>query len=114
MPTRFIGKNIRKMVVRPIKNSMKHTSAPKVTEPVANVAENTDAPKETKEKKENKRIKKNTEMINTEKLNKVEEIAGINMPNANIKYEKKDKGLFERTENCTVLLTEDNKMLLND
>lgn len=36
--------------------------------------------------------------------------------NRNLEYkkEKKDKGLYERTEECKVLLTEDNKMLLND
>ena len=27
---------------------------------------------------------------------------------------KKDKGLIERTENSTILLTEDNKIVLND
>lgn len=34
--------------------------------------------------------------------------------NVEIKREKKDRGLYERTEECRVLLTEDNKMLLND
>ena len=34
--------------------------------------------------------------------------------NIELKREKKDKGLYERTEECKVLLTEDNKMLLND
>lgn len=31
-----------------------------------------------------------------------------------VKVEKKDKGLFERTECSTMLLTEDNKVLLTD
>ncbi len=41
---------------------------------------------------------------------------GRSCENQNVEYkrEKKDKGLYERTEECKVLLTEDNKMLLND
>ena len=31
-----------------------------------------------------------------------------------VKIEKKDKGLIERTEDSTIVLTEDNKRLLND
>lgn len=31
-----------------------------------------------------------------------------------VKIEKKDKGLIERTEESTIVLTEDNKRLLND
>lgn len=34
--------------------------------------------------------------------------------NVQISREKKDKGLYERTEECKVMLTEDNKMLLKD
>ena len=36
------------------------------------------------------------------------------LPKRKVKVEKKDKGLIERTENSTILITEDNKMLLND
>ena len=35
-------------------------------------------------------------------------------PKRKVKIEKKDKGLFERTENSTILITEDNKMMLTD
>ena len=36
------------------------------------------------------------------------------LPKRKVKVEKKDRGLYERTENSRVILTEDNKMLLND
>lgn len=49
------------------------------------------------------------------KLNKVQDILGMNdIPENRVKVEKKDKGLFEKTTESTILLTEDNKMMLND
>ena len=51
--------------------------------------------------------------------NKLEKINNIldkkeELPEIKVKIEKKDKGLFERTSESTVLLTEDNKILLTD
>ena len=121
MGTRFIGKNVRKMVVKPIKNSSKHQNVI-----VANAENKVEAKEnkieivedkvlaETSTKKENKRQKKSKEMVSENKLSQLETIAGTANPSVNVKVEKTDKGLFERTENSTVLLTEDNKMLLND
>ena len=65
-------------------------------------------------KKENKRQKKNKDMVNENKLSQMEAIIATELPKANVKVEKGDKGLYERTENSTILLTEDNKMLLTD
>lgn len=124
MTTRFIGKNLGKRVVRPMKNSAKYANYSRSTalkdkviaiadkvneETVANEEVVMKAPK-----KENKKQKKNKEMINESKLAQMEAIAGTDLPKANVKIEKADKGLYERTENSTILLTEDNKMLLND
>lgn len=39
---------------------------------------------------------------------------GQQLPERSVKVEKKDKGLFERTHNSTILLTEDNKVMLTD
>jgi hypothetical protein len=36
------------------------------------------------------------------------------MPENRVKVEKKEKGLYEKTTESTILLTEDNKMMLND
>lgn len=35
-------------------------------------------------------------------------------PERQVRIEKKDKGLYERTENSAILITEDNKVMLND
>ena len=36
------------------------------------------------------------------------------IPERKVKIMKKDKGLYERTSNSTILLTEDNKLMLTD
>ena len=36
------------------------------------------------------------------------------LPDKKVKVIKKDKGLFERTSNSTLLITEDNKLMLTD
>ena len=57
--------------------------------------------------------KKNKETMD-EKVNKAEEIMN-NMKAANhVKVVKKDKGLSERTESSKIVLTEDNRQVLND
>ena len=97
---KFFGKNPHKKYVRQFPNSIvKHVIQPKVDK------------KETNE--ENKEIKTNKEMAD-ERLEKIESIIGTKAPKRKVKIEKKDKGLIERTENSTILLTEDNKMVLND
>ena len=97
---KFFGKNPHKKYVRQFSNSIvKHIIQPKVDK------------KETIE--ENKEIKKDKEMAD-ERLEKIENIIGSKAPKRKVKVEKKDKGLIERTENSTILLTEDNKIVLND
>ena len=97
---KFFGKNPHKKYVRQFSNSIvKHIIQPKVDK------------KETIE--ENKEIKKDKEMAD-ERLEKIENIIGSKAPKRKVKVEKKDKGLIEHTKNSTILLTEDNKMVLND
>lgn len=50
------------------------------------------------------------------KLEKIAQILnkGKNKPEIKVRIEKQDKGLFERTSNSTILLTEDNKIMLTD
>ena len=60
-------------------------------------------------------VKDNKNMDIKEKAARIEEI--MQNPEANtgrVKKVKKDKGLIERTESSKVVLTEDNKQLLND
>lgn len=118
MATRFIGKNIKKKIVRPMKNSVKNRNFA-VTMEKPSVVSKTNKTEEKKEEetvpqKENKKTKKGKEMIAENKLAQMEAIAGTSLPKMNVKVEKVDKGLYERTEESTILLTEDNKMLLND
>ena len=97
---KFFGKNPHKKYVRQFPNSIvNHVIQPRVD----NIETN----------EENKEIKTNQEMAD-ERLEKIENIIGTKAPKRKVKIEKKDKGLIERTENSTILLTEDNKMVLND
>ena len=91
---RFIGKKITKKYVRPNSNrGIPHKVAPK-----EEIIE-----KKTKETDMNDKIEQVKAALDIEKA-----------PKHKVKVEKKDKGLYERTEESTILLTEDNKMLLND
>ena len=129
MVTRFIGKNLAKKVVRPIKNAVKYgkksngddkkaivvaTDNKVVEEIVTKETVTKEAVIKKTPKKENKKQKKNKDMVNENKLSQMEAIIATELPKANVKVEKGDKGLYERTENSTILLTEDNKMLLTD
>jgi len=95
MPQRFIRKNPHKKTVRPASRHMVLTDLNKNVET------------------ENKEIKEQSSMNNIEQLKAIvgEE---TKIPKRRVKAEKKDKGLIERTENSTILITEDNKMMLND
>ena len=91
---RFIGKKITKKYVRPNSNrGIPHKVAPK-----EEISE-----KKTKETDMNDKIEQVKTALDIKKA-----------PKRKVKVEKKDKGLYERTEESTILLTEDNKMLLND
>ena len=129
MVTRFIGKNLGKKVVRPIKNAVKYgkksngddkkaivvaTDNKVVEEIVTKETVTKEAVIKKTPKKENKKQKKNKDMVNENKLTQMEAIIATELPKANVKVEKGDKGLYERIENSTILLTEDNKMLLTD
>ena len=109
---KFFGKNPHKKYVRQFPNSIvKHIIQPKVDK--KETIEENKVIEVDKEVKENKEVKKDKKMAD-ESLEKIEKIIGSKAPKRKVKVEKKDKGLIERTENSTILLTEDNKMVLND
>jgi len=63
------------------------------------------------EKKNN--IQKKDKDMTTEQIERVEDLVqNINKPK--VKVIKKEKGLIERTETEKVVLTEDNRQVLND
>lgn len=104
MVQRFFGKKPLKKYVRPLRNSAiphKVNAEPlKTEEDKVNEVENNEI--------------NNTDNMNDERLAKVEALADVKAPKRKVKVEKKDKGLIERTENSTIVLTEENKMMLND
>jgi hypothetical protein len=57
--------------------------------------------------------KTDTTMDINEKITAAESVL-CDTPARPVKRVKKDKGLIERTESSTIVLTEDNKQLLND
>jgi len=103
MVQRFFGKRPLKKYVRPLKNSAVQHKI--VIEQSKN---------DTDESKVDNNELNNTDDMNDERLAKVEALAGVKAPKRKVKVEKKDKGLIERTENSTIVLTEENKMMLND
>lgn len=57
---------------------------------------------------------KKTKKDMNEKVNKAEEIMNDMLAANNVKVLKKDRGLIERTESSKIVLTEDNRQVLND
>lgn len=136
MSQRFISKNSRRKFIRPVRNTMLNNRVEvikqaTVSKPAAEKEETTpvivEEPVEEKKPKRSRKKtvksekpveennEKNTEPMN-ENIEKIKQIVGqdVVIPEQKVKYEKKDKGLIERTENSTILITEENKMLLND
>ena len=139
MPQRFISKSTRRKYIRPLKNNgvlnkveyveqVVPTETPKKVEVAEKPVEETVKPeKETKPKA--KRTRKKTAVITEdnnkeektesdmdENIEKIKQVMGndVEIPERKVKVEKRDKGLPERTENSTTLITEDNKLVLND
>lgn len=135
MAQRFISKNTRRKYIRPVRNTMlnnrvevaerKAIAKPDLEEVKPELVEAPVLEKKTPKRSRKKTVKKeepaienneqNTEPMN-ENIEKIKQIVGqdAEIPEQKVKYEKKDKGLIERTENSTILITEENKMLLND
>ena len=62
--------------------------------------------------KKNKKTKKQKDMTN-EKISIAEELVQ-NLTPETVKVVKKDRGLIERTESSKIVVTEDNRQVLND
>jgi len=60
-------------------------------------------------------MNKTTNVMEKDVLTNVKNILNDQpLPERKVKVMKKDKGLYERTSNSTILLTEDNKLMLTD
>lgn len=132
MSQRFISKTGRRKLIRPVKsntiiNKIEHfaskddvlTSTESISDEEGVIEKEDEVtPKKTRKprkKKNPENNEKNVEDMN-ENIEKIKKIVGndVEIPERKIKIEKKDKGLIERTENSAILITEDNKMILND
>jgi hypothetical protein len=110
MPQRFIKKNPFKKHIHMENRSSQLAKAMNI------VKANETKVAETSEKKVDNQIKEE-EPKNMGIVDQIKAITGAeveSLPKARVKREKKDKGLIERDEKNTVILTEDNKILLND
>lgn len=138
MAVKFMGKNPHKKYVRQIPNRniphiinenegnvMVEPTVPIVDKNEEDIKMSVEETSKTKKKRkkngvsdkeENNDIIENTEEkdMTNESFQKAEQILSGDIPEVKVKIEKKEKGLYERTENSTIMLTEDNKMLLND
>lgn len=102
-------------ISRLIKKGTKVTHKKVVIENDNKIVTTVEEPKE-EPKMENKPVKNNARK-NKKKMMTEEQIASAeNMANVlnDTKVIKKDKGLIERTESSKIILTEDNRQLLND
>lgn len=63
-------------------------------------------------KENKKKDKKNRKMNTNEQFEKAEAIMDMMAPE--VKVVKQDRGLIERTESSKIILTEDNRQVLND
>lgn len=61
----------------------------------------------------NKKTKKSKTMRADEQITAAENVLNDYMPQE-VKVVKKDRGLIERTESSKIILTEDNRQVLND
>lgn len=105
-PQRHIIKNIKNRYVRPVRRR----SQLKIEQNVTETLLQTD-----KLEKDNNEIKKdNMNNIDVNQVDILLQTEVEKLPKRKVKVEKKDKGILERTENSCVIITEDNKMLLND
>jgi len=101
-----------------VKQIIKHKLMPYTPKPESMVVdEGVEAVEVVEKEKEitpaqaNKKKKKETDMVD-KKVSIAEEIA--DQLNSNVKHVKKDRGLIERTESSKIVLTEDNRQVLND
>ena len=95
------------MAFKQIRKFKRNSAQPKVVErrPVVEKVEVVEKPKN-----KSKKVKEDM----NEKVNKAEEIMNNMVAANNVKVLKKDRGLIERTESSKIILTEDNRQVLND
>ena len=107
-------KQVRKFIKRTnkvlpsIKEEIKPVEAPKPKTKTTKSTEKLNAETEVKNNEQKK------ENMTLEQIEKAEVLAQNLDATQKVKVVKKDKGLIERTESSKIVLTEDNRQVLND
>lgn len=121
MAIRFIGKKTQNRVIRPIPNAWVRRTV--ISEPISQPTEDKLEDEDKIDSEESKQRasaprktkKKTSDNMADERITKVQQVLDVNnLPKKQVRVEKKDKGLYERAENSVTLITEDDKMILND
>lgn len=99
------------MAVKEIRKRIKRGIKPERINETASVVEKPS--KRVNAKKNN--VEKNNNNMTVEEIARMEKLAQeINNTPKQVKVVKKDRGLIERTESSKIVLTEDNRQVLND
>lgn len=105
--------SVNRLIKRGTKVTHKKASTVSGNEVVTVVVEKEEKEVDTTEKKptKNNARKNKKNMMTEEQIASAENMANVL---SDTKVIKKDKGLIERTESSKIILTEDNRQLLND
>ena len=106
-------KQVRKFISRKYK-IIDSTPKEKIVPDVQEISEEKKTTNEKPVGKNKNKSEKNKEDMTLEQIEKAETLAqNFDMPKV-VKIVKKDRGLIERTESSKIVLTEDNRQVLND
>lgn len=108
MALQFIKKRFRKTPERVMVPQTQKT-VDTVPEPVMAMPQVDD---EVIENKKNNKKKNKKDMFDKERINDIEAVVEQLQPE--VKVVKADRGLIERTESSKIIITEDNRQVLND
>ena len=109
MALQFIVKKFRK---RPNYKIVSSTIKDKELENIETVTNSNDANSKKDNKAKNNKKKQKDDMIDKNQISTIED--AVKNMQSEIKVVKKDRGLIERTESSKIIITEDNRQVLND
>lgn len=108
MGIQFIKKRIRKRPTVVISSVQQVEDKINLPQEEKIEAEKNEKPTKIKNNKKNRK----EDMINKDQITAIE--AAIENMQPEVKVVKKDRGLIERTESSKIIITEDNRQVLND
>lgn len=116
MALQFVKKRFRKtperVMVPQVQKVVEKTPEPVMAMPQVEEKIVEEVPQEIVTKRKNNKKKNKEDMINKDMINDIEAVAEKLQPE--VKVVKADRGLIERTESSKIIITEDNRQVLND